>query len=591
MQGIYGRSLIKLAIFSIVLLLNACSLPKDRSSVEQISEDALEIIKNRDKIIVGVQTDAPPYGFQESGGTNAGLEIDLARYLAQEILGAETKVQFVPIYDATKKIELLQTQKIDLAIAGIKDNAPDLPEIDLSQPYYASGIGLLTRKDNQIAHWNELQGQSICAIRGNAINSLIPSVGIRLQLYRSLAEVYVALKDRRCSGLIYDDSQIASILQNPEWSQEWHQALPVILVTPWVIGLPKGEANLKKTIDEAIIKMAASEFIVRQEKKWQIQPTEFAREQMNLAKQQVDVDLTLGASKDQADIGTVPPSQQNVILMDGSNIILPIAEHIAQKYVELNPRIRIGLGNSGTTIGFQRFCDGNIDLVSASREITPSEIEHCETNKIEYLELPFAYDAIALVVNKENEWLDCLKISELANIWNQVTSGAIDNWQQISDRYPDMPLTLFGYEENSDNYNYLSETLGVNESIEASPNKRYRAIDTENIPLQEITSESGSLSFLNFAAYRDRQDLVNLVAIVNDKNRCTKPNPISIADGNYTPLSRPLYLYFNPQILPKNPELKEFMLYFLNSANKTDLLEFGYVSLSPEQKKAIRDRL
>ena len=99
------------------------------------------------------------------------------------------------------------------------------------------------------------------------------------------------------------------------------------------------------------------------------------------------------------------------------------------------------------------------------------------------------------------------------------------------------------------------------------------------------------MSFLNFAAYKDRQELVKLVAIANDTNRCIKPNSISIADGNYNPLSRPLYLYVNPKMLAKNPELKAFILYFLNGANKTDLFEFGYISLSPEQKKEIRDRL
>ena len=410
MHWIYEKWLTKLTIAGIVLLLHACSLQKDRSSVKQIPEDALEIIKNRDKIVVGVQTDAPPYGFTEGNGINAGLEIDVARYLAQEILGSETKIQFVPIYDATKKIELLQTRKIDLAIAGIKDNSPELEEIDLSQPYYASGIGLLTRKDNPIDKWNELKGQSICAIRGNAINNLIPNVGIRLQLYRSLAEVYVALKDKRCSGLIYDDSQIASILQNSEWSNEWHQAVPVILATPWAIGLPKGEANLKKTVDNAILKMAASGFIIRQEKKWQIDPTEFVRDQMDRAKQQIDVDLTLVSQSDEEDLAAIASNQQNVILIDGSNIIFPFVQHITRKYSEVNPRIRIGLGNSGTPIGFQRFCEGNIDVVAASRAIDPAEIELCGENKKEYLELPFAYDAIAIVVSKENEWLDCLKV-------------------------------------------------------------------------------------------------------------------------------------------------------------------------------------
>ena len=278
------KSLLKFLTFTTIFITftNACS-----NSQNQLSEGALATIKNRDKIIVGVKTDYTPYGFIDKNGNNAGLEIDIARYLATEILGSENKVEFIPVL-ASNRIELLKQGKVDLVIATMTITPQRQQQIDFSEPYYAAGTGLLTRKDNGISSWEELKGKKVCGIQGSFYNKDLTEMGIEMINFPGTAEAYTALQDGRCLGFAYDNSALVGKLLEPKWSQNWHQGLPVILSQPWGMGIRKGDETLLETVDDAILKMEAAGLIVEGEQKWQIPPTDHVKERMIQAQQKLE---------------------------------------------------------------------------------------------------------------------------------------------------------------------------------------------------------------------------------------------------------------------------------------------------------------
>ena len=60
----------------------------------------------------------------------------------------------------------------------------------------------------------------------------------------------------------------------------------------------------------------------------------------------------------------------------------------------------------GTGDGFELFCNseaGEWDATDASRAIEEEEAASCETNGIEYTELPVGIDGLTLVVNKDSK--------------------------------------------------------------------------------------------------------------------------------------------------------------------------------------------
>ena len=94
-------------------------------------------------------------------------------------------------------------------------------------------------------------------------------------------------------------------------------------------------------------------------------------------------------------------------------------EAAAELFREENPDVKITVGISGTGGGFEKFCAGETDISDASRPIEPDEATACKKEGITYEEVQVANDGIAVVVNPENDWAECLTTAELKKIWDK----------------------------------------------------------------------------------------------------------------------------------------------------------------------------
>src|SRR6187401_1737310 len=117
-----------------------------------------------------------------------------------------------------------------------------------------------------------------------------------------------------------------------------------------------------------------------------------------------------------------------VIQLDGSSTVFPISEAVAEEFQKAEKGTRVTVGIAGTGGGFQKFCRGETDINDASRPISPSEVEACRKTGIAYIELPIAYDGIAIAVNPKNTWVDTITTAELRTIWATESQGRIKRW-------------------------------------------------------------------------------------------------------------------------------------------------------------------
>ena len=104
----------------------------------------------------------------------------------------------------------------------------------------------------------------------------------------------------------------------------------------------------------------------------------------------------------------------SVIQIDGSSTVFPITEAVAEEFQKANKAVRVTVGISGTGGGFQKFCRGETDISDASRPISATEIEACKKAGIEYIELPIAYDGLAVVVNPKNTWASNITVADFS---------------------------------------------------------------------------------------------------------------------------------------------------------------------------------
>jgi len=258
---------------------------------------------------------------------------------------------------------------------------------------------------------------------------------------------------------------------------------------------------------------------------------------------------------------------------------------MAEEFMKVNPGVRVTVGVSGTGGGFKKFCAGETDISNASRPIKKEEIELCQKNGIEFVEVPIAFDGLSVVVNKANDWAACLKVDELKKMWEPAAEGQVKNWNQIRDGFPDKALGLYGPGTDSGTYDYFMEAIvGKDES-----RGDFTASEDDNVIVQGVEADAGGLGFFGFAYYMENSARLNLVAIDGGKG-CVAPSETTIADGTYVPLSRPEFFYVKTTSL-ENPAVQAFAQFLTDPANQELIQEVGYVPIPKDLVPKAQARL
>lgn len=265
------------------------------------------------------------------------------------------------------------------------------------------------------------------------------------------------------------------------------------------------------------------------------------------------------------------------IAIDGSSTVYPITEAIAEEYRAVAPRLDVTIGVSGTGGGFQKFTRGEVDITNASRSITAEERALAEQNNIDFVELEVAYDGLAVVVNPENDWLECITVEELKKIWEPEAQNQITHWNQINPEWPNEEIHLFGPGIASGTYDYFSEAVvGTSGSTRGD----YTASEDDNILVQGVSGDKYGLGFFGLAYYEENQDKLKLVEVDGGEG-CVEPTAETVSSGEYAPLSRPLYIYVNSSSL-ENPNVVDFVNFYLEEAPSL-LQDVGYIPLTAEE--------
>ena len=279
----------------------------------------------------------------------------------------------------------------------------------------------------------------------------------------------------------------------------------------------------------------------------------------------------------------------SVIAIDGSSTVFPITEAVAEEFQKASPGARVTVGISGTGGGFSKFCAGEIDISDASRPIKPVEVEACAAAGIGFVELPVAYDGIAIVVNPENDWVDTLTTADLRRMWEPAAQGTVMRWEHVRTGWPEEELHLFGPGADSGTFDYFTEAI-VGE--EGASRGDFTSSEDDNVLVQGISTDALGLGFFGYAYYEENRDRLKLIALDDgDDSNGAGPvaaSPDTVRDGTYQPLSRPIFVYVSTASLDR-PEVQAFVDFYLTEG--ADLVrEVGYVPLSPDEYALVSQR-
>lgn len=259
---------------------------------------------------------------------------------------------------------------------------------------------------------------------------------------------------------------------------------------------------------------------------------------------------------------------------DGSSTVGPLTEAVIEEFAGVAPEITITNGISGSGGGFSRFATGETAISNASREIAEDEIALAEENGVDYYRFSVAYDGITVVVNPENDFVDSLTVEQLAQLWG--AEGGATNWSDLDPEWPEEPIELYGPGPDSGTFDYFNEVI----LDEAEPRTDYIPSEDDNVLVQGVAGSPNALGYFGFAYYVENQDTLRAVPIDNGEG-AIEPSIETIGDGSYAPLSRPLFIYVNAELLQTDPALQEFVRFYLSTSDEL-AEDVGYIALPGE---------
>jgi phosphate transport system substrate-binding protein len=212
----------------------------------------------------------------------------------------------------------------------------------------------------------------------------------------------------------------------------------------------------------------------------------------------------------------------------------------------------------------------------ASRPIQKAESDLCKQNNVEFVELPVAFDGLSIMVSPRNTFVDCMTVSELKKLWEPEAQGTITKWNQIRPEWPDQDIRLFGAGADSGTFDYFTDAINGKEKASRGD---FTASEDDNVLVQGISTDANALGYFGFAYYEENADKLKLVKVDAEKGAgCIEPTKETIANGSYSPLSRPIFIYAKKSALDK-AEVREFVRFYLNPETAPQLIDqVGYIA-------------
>ena len=259
------------------------------------------------------------------------------------------------------------------------------------------------------------------------------------------------------------------------------------------------------------------------------------------------------------------------VLGDGSSTVSPVMEAIVEEYAGVQKDVRVSVGVSGTGGGFEKFVNGETDFSNASRPIKDSEAQSLKEAGIDYTELEIAYDGLSVVIHPENTWAKDLTVDQLKQLW--VEDGTAKKWSDIDPSWPDEEVVFYSPGADSGTFDYFDEVILDGEDLV----KTATLSEDDNILVQGVIADKNAIAFFGYAYYVANEDKLQVVSIDG-----ITPTNETIESGEYSPLSRPLYVYAKNESIKNNDAVYDFMKFTLENAG--DMAEVtGYVR-SPQAK-------
>ncbi len=224
------------------------------------SESTIASIEDRGTIRIGVFSDKPPFGYVDANGDNQGFDVYIAKRFAKDLLGDESKVEFV-LVEAASRVEFLESNKVDIILANFTVTEERKQRVDFANPYMKVALGIVSPTGEVITSVDDLQGKTLIVNKGTTAETYFAKNHPEIELLKfdQNTEAFQALKDGRGAALAHDNTLLfAWARENTGYEVGVSTLGDLDAIAPAV---KKGNDELRNWINDQLTELAKEQFI------------------------------------------------------------------------------------------------------------------------------------------------------------------------------------------------------------------------------------------------------------------------------------------------------------------------------------------
>jgi len=265
--------------------------------------------------------------------------------------------------------------------------------------------------------------------------------------------------------------------------------------------------------------------------------------------------------KPEIPIVTTPEAKNNNLETSGLSIRIggksentPYISSSVLEFNNLNPDSQVELDVVDDS--YKAFRDGEIDIAIDEQWFSREDSDSVDRkrqlleNNIDYIEIPITFYSIAIIVNKSNNWAECLYDDQISDIFRN--DFKYINWQQIDPTFPNIPISLYGIKDTTELPNKFKSKWQGNKTFRA-----YSPTHSDQETINAVSKVTGAIGFIKFENYSENVTALDLTYWANDKpdgtsqpviDRCLE-SKMDTLENDYSELP---FLYSNVLYVNKN---------------------------------------
>ncbi len=266
------------------------------------------------------------------------------------------------------------------------------------------------------------------------------------------------------------------------------------------------------------------------------------------------------------------------IVVDGSSTVYRISMAARDAFHLIEPATVVVVDYHGTGAGFNKYLEGEIDIVDASREAKASEESKAKAQGIDWTRFVVGYDGITLVVNPKNDFVKSLSVEQLKKLWGP--ESKVMTWKDLDPAWPDRKIILYSPDDDSGTFEFFTEAIMGKSK---SQREDVQQSSDDNFLVHGVSNDTDALGYFGYAYYDAHKESLRAVPVQNGSSApAVLPSPATIIDKTYAPLSRPLFIYAKNSSA-RRPEVSRFLTHYLGKVEQF-AVEGGYAPLTAEDK-------